>query len=537
MSARWCIAVLAAVALAASVSAETSWAAGAEGSDATYPNQGRRLVKDGTDLHGVYSGYDTSNDPPMWKSYYVHSTNSGTGWQAAEAIDFGSALVTNERDHKACLDIDGNDKPWFTAVSPGYFYYFDELRASVRRSSSNYNYGKVWDETSGDTKYRINTVSAVMSPSGGSSPMVYAVMSVHKYDDTELTDALLFFVPWDTAVYDTPRLAIAAAQQLDSIHAPGEGESLKAAITVSQHPRSGTNYDSIHVVYQKKDGSDFKVYYLKSYETNPSQIRSGGAPSWYGVSEVSNEDSQDAKNPSIAFDDDCDSLFVAWHGTDSNDVWRSSRGFGGSWTTPKNMSSTNSYESDYPTLSTQYVVGWHEESVSNYDIKGWFDGHVETVKSTGGDSTSKYAHVAGVYSASPYWVDCHALWTEQCASSGLMKYKAWYKKYRYVPHDGGQGGWVRLEGSQSLVRAWPNPSYSGFELSYVVPEPGPFRLQVFDIGGCVVRTLAVGDAEPGLRRVKWDGLDARGRPAARGTYYCRLQARSSVSNEVLAPLR
>ncbi len=70
---------------------------------------------------------------------------------------------------------------------------------------------------------------------------------------------------------------------------------------------------------------------------------------------------------------------------------------------------------------------------------------------------------------------------------------------------------------------YPNPFNSTTTIRYRIEEPGRVRLEVFDIQGQKVKTLADGDAGPGVYQVEWDGMDASGKPVATGVYLARLQ--------------
>ena len=70
---------------------------------------------------------------------------------------------------------------------------------------------------------------------------------------------------------------------------------------------------------------------------------------------------------------------------------------------------------------------------------------------------------------------------------------------------------------------YPNPFNSATTIRYRLEAPGRVRLEVFDIQGQKVKTLADGDAGPGAYQVEWDGTDASGNPVATGVYLARLQ--------------
>jgi carboxypeptidase T len=72
----------------------------------------------------------------------------------------------------------------------------------------------------------------------------------------------------------------------------------------------------------------------------------------------------------------------------------------------------------------------------------------------------------------------------------------------------------------------PNPFNPGTEVRFDVGEGGgPFRLDVFDASGRLVRCLAKGVSPPTgtVRAVRWNGEDSSGRPVGSGVYLLRLE--------------
>ena len=70
---------------------------------------------------------------------------------------------------------------------------------------------------------------------------------------------------------------------------------------------------------------------------------------------------------------------------------------------------------------------------------------------------------------------------------------------------------------------YPNPFNSSTTIRYRLEEPGRVRLEIFDVQGQKVKTLADGYAGSGVYQVEWDGTDASGKPVATGVYLARLQ--------------
>jgi flagellar hook assembly protein FlgD len=78
--------------------------------------------------------------------------------------------------------------------------------------------------------------------------------------------------------------------------------------------------------------------------------------------------------------------------------------------------------------------------------------------------------------------------------------------------------------ARALLAAAPNPSAGAARLTFTLPQAGPVRLRLFDLGGREVRALVEGAREAGTHTVAWDGRDARGNRVAAGVYFARLEA-------------
>ena len=69
---------------------------------------------------------------------------------------------------------------------------------------------------------------------------------------------------------------------------------------------------------------------------------------------------------------------------------------------------------------------------------------------------------------------------------------------------------------------YPNPFRDQTTLEYVLPDPGPVRLAVYDVLGRQVRVLIDEKQQGGRHAVQWDGRDESGRRLASGVYLARL---------------
>jgi hypothetical protein len=89
-----------------------------------------------------------------------------------------------------------------------------------------------------------------------------------------------------------------------------------------------------------------------------------------------------------------------------------------------------------------------------------------------------------------------------------------------------------------LLPARPSPFAGSTTIDYALPARGPVSLQIFDLAGRRVRTLAEASAtSAGTHRVVWDGCDAAGAPVAAGVYVCRLETAGSRLSRRLIRLR
>ena len=84
----------------------------------------------------------------------------------------------------------------------------------------------------------------------------------------------------------------------------------------------------------------------------------------------------------------------------------------------------------------------------------------------------------------------------------------------------------RVIESSSLFRNSPNPfgPTAATSIRYELARTSLVKLEVYDIRGRLVRTLHDATEAAGAHHAKWDGLDAGGRPAPSGLYFCRLCA-------------
>ncbi len=83
----------------------------------------------------------------------------------------------------------------------------------------------------------------------------------------------------------------------------------------------------------------------------------------------------------------------------------------------------------------------------------------------------------------------------------------------------------------------PDPFAERTTLSFRIAASGRVRLAIYDVAGRHLATLVDGAREAGEHRVVWDGRDGRGRPAAAGVYFSRLESDRLVSTRRLVLVR
>ena len=85
---------------------------------------------------------------------------------------------------------------------------------------------------------------------------------------------------------------------------------------------------------------------------------------------------------------------------------------------------------------------------------------------------------------------------------------------------------MRLRASSPPLALAPNfspiPSTAATLIAYRLADPGPVRLEIYNLLGQRIRTLVDEAQTAGVYRVHWDARDAAGRSVATGVYFLRL---------------
>jgi len=103
--------------------------------------------------------------------------------------------------------------------------------------------------------------------------------------------------------------------------------------------------------------------------------------------------------------------------------------------------------------------------------------------------------------------------------------------YEYDPGTGIGELLVDSQTGYGLLQNYPNPFSSSTAVSYLLESDRHVSIEVYDLRGQLIRTLADSDLPSGRGSVIWDGCDSSGQVANTGVYLIRLNA-GSVSNSV-----
>ena len=98
-------------------------------------------------------------------------------------------------------------------------------------------------------------------------------------------------------------------------------------------------------------------------------------------------------------------------------------------------------------------------------------------------------------------------------------------------HLGASSGVPAQADRTALGRAAPNPFAEGTVISYQMAAQGPVSIKIYNVEGKLVRTLVDGKVDAGTHSVIWNGIDNSGKVAARGVYFCCMQARGYRATE------
>ncbi|MEO5987751.1 MAG: FlgD immunoglobulin-like domain containing protein [Candidatus Eisenbacteria bacterium] len=82
---------------------------------------------------------------------------------------------------------------------------------------------------------------------------------------------------------------------------------------------------------------------------------------------------------------------------------------------------------------------------------------------------------------------------------------------------------ARAQLTLSFSEPWPNPVRASMTCAFSLPETAPIRVEVFDLSGRLMQTLANGPRAAGSSELVWNLADRNGQAVQAGVYLLRAQ--------------
>jgi hypothetical protein len=123
-------------------------------------------------------------------------------------------------------------------------------------------------------------------------------------------------------------------------------------------------------------------------------------------------------------------------------------------------------------------------------------------------------------------------WNDACAL-GVTGDWVFYVVYQPCVSTTGVGERIAMSQPAFLLPPRPNPARGATELEFLIAESGPVTIDVHDVAGRRVATLADGVFAAGSHRVSWDGTTNDGVRASSGAYFVEMRAGSHHARRVL----
>jgi hypothetical protein len=89
------------------------------------------------------------------------------------------------------------------------------------------------------------------------------------------------------------------------------------------------------------------------------------------------------------------------------------------------------------------------------------------------------------------------------------------------------------KGYPHIMGISPVPAREGAQVRLATLGQEQLSLEIYDVSGRVVRTLASGPAGAGTTDVYWDGRDERGARLPSGVYWCKLRSSPDRSRRIV----
>ena len=128
------------------------------------------------------------------------------------------------------------------------------------------------------------------------------------------------------------------------------------------------------------------------------------------------------------------------------------------------------------------------------------------------------------------------LWVSDNASGDTGTLNTWGLRFSFPPDVAGIDD-SAIPARHFLSQNSPNPFRPQTQIRFGLPRAEEVNLDIFNVEGRRVATLAAGPHEPGTYTVEWNGTDAHGRRVASGIYFYRLRAGSFDATKKMLLMR
>ncbi len=85
--------------------------------------------------------------------------------------------------------------------------------------------------------------------------------------------------------------------------------------------------------------------------------------------------------------------------------------------------------------------------------------------------------------------------------------------------------------------SFPNPSRSGINIEFSIPEPGSVSISIYDTKGSLIRLLPMQNCTAGPNQITWDGSDDRGLPVPSGAYFFEVQFNGEAQSKQMVVIK
>jgi len=118
-----------------------------------------------------------------------------------------------------------------------------------------------------------------------------------------------------------------------------------------------------------------------------------------------------------------------------------------------------------------------------------------------------------------------SLWFVEAVKSGVAAFALLCRPFRSNGVEVSPTPFIATPRELALLPLHPNPTTGSTTIRFLLPRPGRYSVEVFDLSGRLVKTVATGELMPGEYSEAWVGRDEQGHDVSSGIYFVKLQTR------------